>query len=74
MSMDGQKPKLRHRLKWTWLHQFLHDNHGVRYFVIAIALIISSGLAVLGFMLAQPVAEPTTVYPVAQKKPEAPKY
>ena len=72
--MDGPKPTLRQKLKWTRVHQFLHDNHGVRYFAIAIALLISSGLAVLGFIWSQPQPEMPTVYPTAQKKPEPVKY
>lgn len=38
--------------RWSWLHQLLHDNRGVRYFVVAVALIIAIGLGLLA-MLAQ---------------------
>ena len=72
--MDGEKPKLRERLKWTKLHQLLHDNRGVRYFVVAVALLLASGITVLAFMWSQPQANLPTEYPVAQKKKEAPKF
>ncbi len=38
--------------RWSWLHQILHDNRGVRYFVVAVALIVATGLGLLA-MLAQ---------------------
>jgi hypothetical protein len=38
--------------RWSWLHQLLHDNRGVRYFVAAVAIIIATGLGLLA-MLAQ---------------------
>ncbi len=72
--MDGEKPKLRERLKWTRLHQLLHDNRGVRYFVVAVALLLASGITVLAFMWSQPQASLPVEYPVAQKKKEAPKF
>ena len=72
--MDGAKPKLRERLRWTRLHQLLHDNHGVRYFVIAIGLLLATGFGTLAFIWSQPEASLPTEYPVAQKKKEAPKY
>lgn len=72
--MDGAKPKLRERLKWTQLHQLLHDNHGVRYFVIAVGLLLATGITVLAFIWSQPEPSLPIEYPVAQKKKEAPKY
>lgn len=72
--MDGAKPKLRDRLKWTRLHQLLHDNSGVRYFVIAVGILIATGIATLAFIWSQPEANMPTEYPAAQKKKEEPKY
>ena len=62
------------RLKWTWLHQLLHDNHGVRYFVIAVGILLASGLSVLAWMWQQPQPQEPIVYPTAKKTPEPPKY
>lgn len=36
--------------RWSWLHQFLHDNRGVRYFVAAVAIIIATGLGLLALL------------------------
>ena len=60
-------------LKWTRLHQLLHDNHGVRYFVIAVGIMLATGLAVLAWMWRQPEPQLPTVYTPVQKT-EAPKY
>lgn len=68
-----QKPKLPKRWQWTRVHQLLHDNAGVRYFVIAIGLLLATGIAVLAFMWQQPEAQMPIEYPAA-KKIEAPKY
>lgn len=62
------------RLKWTRLHQLLHDNHGVRYFVIATAIMLATGLAVLAWMWQQPEPQLPTVYTPAPKAKEAPKF
>lgn len=72
--MDGPKPKLHERLKWTRLHQLLHDRHGVRYFVIAVGLLLAAGITTLAIMWNQPQANLPREYPAAQKKREAPKY
>jgi len=69
-GMDGHKQKFWQ--KWTWLHQLLHDNHGVRYFVIAVGLLLATGVGVLAFMWQQPVAEPAAEYTSKIVKP-APK-
>lgn len=45
-DLSSSMPKKR----WTKLHQLLHDNHGVRYFVMALAVIIAGGLVVLNLM------------------------
>ncbi len=37
--------------RWTKIHQILHDNHGVRYFVMALAVIIATGFILIGIML-----------------------
>lgn len=61
-------------LKWTRLHQLLHDNHGVRYFVIAVGLLLATGLAVLAWVWQQPTAELPTVYSPSKTKPAPPVY
>lgn len=55
-------------LKWTALHQLLHDNHGLRYFVIAVALLLASGLIVVTWMWQQPQPQMPIVYPETVKK------
>lgn len=72
--MDGAKPKLRDRLRWTKLHQILHDNRGVRYFVAAVGILLATGIATLAFLWQQPQAELPIEYPTAAKKKEAPKF
>lgn len=61
--MDGHKTKTFSiaSLKWTRLHQFLHDNHGARYFVAAVGIIIASGFSVLIWMWKQPAPQLATV-------------
>lgn len=61
-------------LKWTRVHQLLHDNHGVRYFVIAVGILLATGLAVLAWMWQQPQPQAPTVYTPVQKAPEKPKF
>lgn len=67
--MDGQKKK-RHmlpRARWTRLHQLLHDNHGVRYFVSAVGIIVAAGMSVIIWIWQQPITQPLTLYPTAKK-------
>jgi hypothetical protein len=73
--MDGKNTKKLSlaSLRWTRLHQLLHDNRGVRYFAVAIGLLIASGFSVLIWIWQQPVAQLPIVYSEQQKKPEAPK-
>lgn len=59
---------------WTKLHQILHDNHGVRYFVIAVGIIIATGLAVLAWLYQQPTPQAPRNTPVAPKPKEEPKF
>jgi hypothetical protein len=61
-------------VKWTRIHQLLHDNHGVRYFVIAVGLVLATGLSVLAWMWQQPEPQLPTVYPPAKHEKPAPKY
>lgn len=71
-----EKPK-RHfwqRWKWTRLHQFLHDKNGVRYFVIALGLIIAVGLSLWGWLMLQPAPEVVKQQPIPKKKVVPPKY
>lgn len=61
--------------RWTKVHQFLHDNHGVRYFVMALAIIIASGLVLWAFVASTPqqTVSDTIVVPKPKPKP-APKF
>lgn len=61
-------------LKWTRLHQLLHDNYGVRYFVVAVGILIATGLAVLAWMWQQPRAVVATTYATHTSKPPAKKF
>lgn len=68
--MVGPKLKFWQKYRWTRIHQLLHDNSGVRYFVIAVGLLLASGIAMLAFMWSQPQPETPTTYSVAKKDPE----
>ena len=61
-------------LKWTRVHQLLHDNHGVRYFFIAVGILLATGFAVLAWMWQQPQPQAPTVYTPVKKAPEEPKF
>jgi hypothetical protein len=65
----SEKTTLRHRLKWTRLHQLLHDNHGVRYFVMAVGITLAVGTAVLGWIWTQPGGQLAHTYPSKVTKP-----
>lgn len=69
MKFSGTKRQLWQRLKWTRLHQLLHDNHGVRYFVIAVGVLLGTGLVVLAWMWQQPQPEDPVVSTVKTTKP-----
>lgn len=71
--MNGHDPQQKSKWKWTRLHQLLHDNSGVRYFVIAVGLLLASGFAVLTFMWQDPQPQMAIEYPVTVKK-VPPKY
>ncbi len=60
--------------RWTWLHQFLHDNRGVRYFVVAVALIIATGLGLLAMLATYKDPVIYDIPLVTLKKPEPKKY
>lgn len=51
------------------MHQLLHDNKGVRYFVIAIGILLGSGLGVLAWIWQQPQPQPLTNYSVKRTPP-----
>lgn len=52
------------------LHKILHDNSGVRYFVIALGLIVATGLAVLAVLYQEPKYAALTVKaPVVAAEP-----
>lgn len=82
--MDGAKPtreiqkspvKFWQKWKWTRLHQFLHDNHGVRYFVMAIGILLATGFSLLVWLWQAPVASPDSVLAgSAKKKVVVPKF
>lgn len=76
--MDGQeqtqKIGLWQKLKWTSFHQLLHDNHGLRYFVMAIGIILATGTGLLAWLWQSPVPDVGGNYTVPAKKKEAPKF
>lgn len=55
--------------KWTRLHQALHDNQGLRYFIAAIALLVASGMTVLAWMWRQPEPQMPIIYSTPKKTP-----
>lgn len=59
------KPK-----RWTKLHQFLHDDRGLRYFFASLGIIIATGVALLAMMaqFQQPSIVDTVAKVVDQKK------
>lgn len=59
------KPK-----RWTKLHQFLHDDRGIRYFFASLGIIIATGVALLAMMaqFQQPSIIDTVAKVVDQKK------
>lgn len=59
---------------WTWLHQLLHDNRGVRYFVTAVALIIATGMGLLALLATYKDPVLYDIPFVTLKKPEPKKY
>lgn len=76
LSMDTSSPapdSLDTPKRWTRLHQLLHDNHGVRYFVIALGVILAAGIIILGIinLTAEP---PATSNSTVTTKKKAPKF
>lgn len=75
--MDGPKPTAKiglwQKLKWTGFHQLLHDNHGLRYFVMALGIILATGTGLLVWLWQAPTLEPVQ-YAVPLKKKEVPKF
>lgn len=55
--------------QWTRLHQLLHDNSGVRYFVIALGIVLGTGLGVLAWMWQQPQPQELTTYSAEKTAP-----
>jgi hypothetical protein len=74
MGIKNIKTAAFSSLKWSRLHQLLHDNHGVRYFVIAVGILLATGLTVLAWMWKQPEPQDPIIYPTVKKTPEPPKY
>jgi len=66
-----EKKPFEYHGKWTKLHQILHDNRGVRYFVAAVFIIIATGLGLLAMLATY---EDPVVYdlPLVTKKKPAP--
>lgn len=69
MKFSETKQSLLRHLKWSRVHQLLHDNHGARYFVIAIGIILATGLGVLGWMWQQPQPQELKTYGSSVKPP-----
>lgn len=67
MGITDIKKRLQNRLRWTRLHQLLHDNQGIRYFVCAIAIMVATGVAVLAWMWQQPVVHMPETYTNSKK-------
>ena len=65
---NPKKHMFWHKWQWTRFHQLLHDNHGVRYFVSAVFIIIASGMSVLAWAWQQPESQLPTLYPTQKKK------
>lgn len=59
---------------WTWLHQILHDNRGVRYFVAAVTIIIATGMGLLALLATYKDPVIYDIPFVTVKKPEPKKY
>lgn len=75
--MDGPKPKVNvwQKLRWTNFHQLLHDNHGLRYFVMAIGIILATGTSLLVMLWQAPVPEPVEyAIPIKKKVVAAPAF
>ena len=74
MGIKNTKSVCWQRWKWTRVHQLLHDNHGVRYFVIAISLMLATGLGVLAWMWQQPQPQILETFATATTKPPEKKF
>jgi hypothetical protein len=74
MDMDQTKKHWWQKWKWTRLHQLLHDNHGVRYFVIAVGILLATGLSVLAWIWQQPQPQELTTYVTKTQKPPEKKF
>lgn len=59
--------------KWTKVHQLLHDNGSIRYFVMAVGILLSVGMSVLVWMWMQPEPQTPTTYVTKTTKPPAKK-
>src|SRR5687768_11425589 len=68
-----QKPTFGQKLKFTRLHRLLRDNKGVRYFAIALALIIATGVGLLVWLWSQPEPQ-APIQPKIPAKKVIPKY
>ncbi len=60
-------PKPKH---WTRVHQILHDDRGVRYFFVAIFLIIATGVGLLAMLAQYKDPEIITLGTIIRKKIE----
>lgn len=74
MSLEKNKEPFKYTGRWTWLHRVLHDNRGVRYFVVAVALIIATGTGLLAMMATYKDPVIYDIPLVKLKKPEPIKY
>lgn len=61
--------------RWAKIHRLLRDKKGLRYFFIALGVIIASGVGILVWLAMQPEPVAPTSYVVTKPKPkEAPKF
>lgn len=71
-----QKPKRYFWQHWKLarLHRLLRDNRGLRYFVIALGVIIAVGLSLWIWLLSQPEPQVIQQAPITKKKTPPPTY
>jgi hypothetical protein len=62
--VSAEKP-----LRFEWLHRFLHDKKGLKYYFIALAVIIVTGVGVLVLLAQYKSPKLTVAAPVVHPKP-----
>jgi hypothetical protein len=62
MGINHIKNHWWQKIKSTRLHQLLRDDKGVRYFAIAVGVLLATGIGVLAWMWLQPAAQDPTTF------------